>query len=411
MSQKRGRDCTLLGCGSPKQSITGNKLNPVECSLTSINVVCDGGPKVGDDKIYRTRFVYNSQVIPADIDAALAIKHKKHLTDIKANKNVRTRVFTPTDGLHQKTNDNHNKREHGVYCKGENDHSKQTVSVKCEERARGDAEIPGEMCQVGDSLRPSSVNDVTHTKKPTIENHDNDLCLLYECQFSGFEDKFVNSILHGNCQRRSLSVSDSCHIFQLWKEQTDFKFGFIPCSEQELPVVTKVSSPVGLSPFRIHALVRATGRPNYMQARIPVQSQLNVNAWKSVLNNYWDQQLVIEFGFPLDFNRQCPLRCEKGNHSSASEFPEDIEAYLSEEGKHKAILGPFETNPIVGGHSSTFMTRHKPNSDHRRIIIDLSWPLGVSVNAGIDKHTYLNSEFELTFPSVDDITDQLKHLG
>ena len=120
---------------------------------------------------------------------------------------------------------------------------------------------------------------------------------------------------------------------------------------------------------------------------------------------------LIEFGFPLDCNRNYPLRCKQANHSSASEFPKDIEAYLAEESKHKAILGPFESNPIIGGHSSPFMTRHKPNSEHRRVIIDLSWPLGASVNAGIDKHTYLGSEFELTFPSVDDITEELKRLG
>ena len=57
------------------------------------------------------------------------------------------------------------------------------------------------------------------------------------------------------------------------------------------------------------------------------------------------------------------------------------------------------------------MTRHKPNSERRRVIIDLSWPLGASVNTGIDKNTYLGSEFELTFPSVDDITNALKRLG
>ena len=57
------------------------------------------------------------------------------------------------------------------------------------------------------------------------------------------------------------------------------------------------------------------------------------------------------------------------------------------------------------------MTRYKPNSHHRRVIIDLSWPLGESVNAGIDKHTYLGSDFELTFPSIDDITNELKCLG
>ena len=57
------------------------------------------------------------------------------------------------------------------------------------------------------------------------------------------------------------------------------------------------------------------------------------------------------------------------------------------------------------------MTRNKPNSDRRRVIIDLSWPLGASVNAGIDKDTYLGSPFALTFPTVDVITGELKCLG
>ena len=57
------------------------------------------------------------------------------------------------------------------------------------------------------------------------------------------------------------------------------------------------------------------------------------------------------------------------------------------------------------------MTRSKPNSDRRRVIVDLSWPQGVSVNAGIDKFSYLNSAFALTFPTVDDITSELKRLG
>ena len=150
-----------------------------------------------------------------------------------------------------------------------------------------------------------------------------------------------------------------------------------------------------------------------MQARIPVKSQLNVSAWKAELTDYWDQQLLqlLEFGFPLDFNRQCPLKFEGNNHASAIQHPSDIEAYLQEECQFGAILGPFKENPIQGGHCSPFMTRHKPNSERRRVIIDLSWPVGALVNAGIDKNTYLGSEFELTFPSVDDITNALKQLG
>ena len=100
-----------------------------------------------------------------------------------------------------------------------------------------------------------------------------------------------------------------------------------------MPASKHVTSPEGCSVFNIHALVRATGVPNYMQARIPVSSQLNVNAWKNALGGYWDQQLLqlIEFGFPLDFNRNYALRCKQGNPSSATEYPSDVDAYIEEE--------------------------------------------------------------------------------
>ena len=103
-------------------------------------------------------------------------------------------------------------------------------------------------------------------------------------------------------------------------------------------------SPVGLSVFQIHALIRAMG------ARIPVKSQLNVAAWEAELTNYWDQQLLqlIEFGFPLDFNRQCHLKFEGDSHTSATEYCA-IDAYIQEECQFDAILALFQKNPIPGG--------------------------------------------------------------
>ena len=143
------------------------------------------------------------------------------------------------------------------------------------------------------------------------------------------------------------------------------------------------------NPIDVHKKVRQTGLPNFMSARIPVESQLNIDKWKEALVDYWDQQLIqlLEYGFPLDFNRTCKLRHEGVNHNSANQFPSDIEAYISEETHYGAIIGPFDKNPIEGGHISPFMTRHKPDSDRRRVIIDLSWPIGKSVNAGIDKES------------------------
>ena len=50
----------------------------------------------------------------------------------------------------------------------------------------------------------------------------------------------------------------------------------------------------------------------------------------------------MEFSFPLDFNRNCNLKCDRGNYKSALEFPGDVDAYIAEELKYGANLGPFE---------------------------------------------------------------------
>ena len=86
----------------------------------------------------------------------------------------------------------------------------------------------------------------------------------------------------------------------------------------------------------------------------------------------------LKFSFPLDFNRNSKLRWENKNHNSAIQFPGDVDAYLQEELKYQAIMGPFKESPIPNCHFSPFMTREKANADHRRVIIDLSWPKDAS---------------------------------
>ena len=50
------------------------------------------------------------------------------------------------------------------------------------------------------------------------------------------------------------------------------------------------------------------------------------------------------------------------------------------------------------------MTRHKPNSNNRRAILDLSWPKGDSVNDGVEKNSCMDAEFKLTFPTIVEMT-------
>ena len=116
-------------------------------------------------------------------------------------------------------------------------------------------------------------------------------------------------------------------------------------------------------------------------------------------------------GFPIGFNRNCPLYHDGSNHTSALQYPDDIDKYLEEEIQFGAIVGPFSVNPIDKCHVSPMMTRAKTDSQSRRVIIDLSWPRNASVNDGVDKQAYMGSEFRLTFPSLDDLTKELRNIG
>ena len=57
------------------------------------------------------------------------------------------------------------------------------------------------------------------------------------------------------------------------------------------------------------------------------------------------------------------------------------------------------------------MTRPKKNSTAKRIITDLSFPLGKSVNAGITKGYYLGIPFNLSLPSVSTLTNRIIKIG
>ena len=57
------------------------------------------------------------------------------------------------------------------------------------------------------------------------------------------------------------------------------------------------------------------------------------------------------------------------------------------------------------------MVRDKQDYCKKRTIINLSWPKGVSVNDDILKDTYLDTEYTLTYPSINNITESLNRMG
>ena len=195
-------------------------------------------------------------------------------------------------------------------------------------------------------------------------------------------------------------------------QQNGRNFGFLPMND--LLVYSGEEIVWGDVPniIQAHKIIRNSNMPNFMAARIPVNAQFNIPAWKSHLSKYWDKQIVdlLQYGFPLDFDRSKPLNATYQNHSSAIKFPEHINKYISTEIEYGAILGPFTEYPFPC-HVSPFLTREKPHSENSRVILDLSFPVGQSVNDGVSKDKYLDTYFELNYPSVDTIVNSLKSLG
>ena len=190
-------------------------------------------------------------------------------------------------------------------------------------------------------------------------------------------------------------------------------FGFIPIYGLKSRVYDSKENSTCTDIIELHKKLRADGRPNYMGLQIPVVSNLNQMKWAAYLDQYWDWQLplLIKYGFPLDFDWNHVVHTDKINHRSATEYPDHVTTYLHDEVANNAMLGPFEAPPINNLHISPFMTRDKSSSTNRRVIIDLSWPIGHSVNSGVTSDHYLGTDFILTYPSVDNLTNEVLKLG
>ena len=147
-------------------------------------------------------------------------------------------------------------------------------------------------------------------------------------------------------------------------------FGFCPLTSLEVYTGEPVTWDACHTDLEAHAIVTATGKPNYLAAHIPVASQLNINNWRSYLSNYWDVQLLdlLEYGFPLDVDRDTVLTSTETNHASALQNFHHVHSYIQEELSFQAMLGPFQDKPI-SLHVSPLMVRDKQDSMKKRTIM------------------------------------------
>ena len=87
-----------------------------------------------------------------------------------------------------------------------------------------------------------------------------------------------------------------------------------------------------------------------------------------------------------------------------------VEKYFNTEVSKKAMFGPYHINPFEKMHFSPLMARPKPDGG-TRIIVDLSWPVGASVNSCVPSNVYDDIPFILQYPTTDQVVERIKLVG
>ena len=113
--------------------------------------------------------------------------------------------------------------------------------------------------------------------------------------------------------------------------------------------------------------VKDTNRPNYQEARVPLQHGLHIDIWRQELSQYHEQRLVeyLEFGFPLGYIAMHPPEQNSRNHGSSTNYLEHVDKYLSKELGHGSLIGPFHEKPTDQTHMNPLMSRPKKDSSDR----------------------------------------------
>lgn len=144
-----------------------------------------------------------------------------------------------------------------------------------------------------------------------------------------------------------------------------------------------------------------------------VHTPLNIAAWQACLRGHPDADFTeyilrgLQCGFRIGVSGPTKLQSAKTNMSSAKQHPEVIEHYLQSEIQSGNILGPFPPQSLVGLHINRFGTipkKHQPGK--WRLITDLSFPEGASVNNAIDP-----TLCSLSYVTVDEVATAAIQLG
>ena len=106
----------------------------------------------------------------------------------------------------------------------------------------------------------------------------------------------------------------------------------------------------------------------------------------------------LEFDWPINYTTTTSPQPVCTNHPYATHVCQ----FIATEVSLQATAGPFEANPFhCSLMLSLLLTIPKRNSTPHQIVMDLSFPVGCSVNDSIPKDTFLGEPFQLCLPGVE----------
>ena len=137
---------------------------------------------------------------------------------------------------------------------------------------------------------------------------------------------------------------------------------------------------------------------------------LNIDVWVDKLRYCDDPKAVwvidgLKNGFKVGYNGGNLISASQ-NMPSALSHPEVVDNYIIKELKRGSLAGPFSCEPIPDLHINRFGLIPKQTPNDWRMIIDLSYPEGNSVNDFIP-----DSEASVTYSSIDDAISMIIKCG
>ena len=144
-----------------------------------------------------------------------------------------------------------------------------------------------------------------------------------------------------------------------------------------------------------------------------IVTPLMEDRWKFALCDHPDRKFAnyivngIRFGFRIGF-QEGPEACKsaKKNMPSASQRAKEVDKFLGSECATGRILGPFESSFVPMVHLNRIGAVPKSTPGKYRLIVDLSYPSGRSVNDGI-----VGSLCSLQYVSVESAAQTVLQLG